>query len=64
MNTIKLGHAGKSEVYFDLGTAYNKHITILGKSGAGKSVAAQKILLELIKSNKEEGENNEHCDSI
>ena len=63
MNTVKLGHAGKSEVHFDLGAAYNKHITILGKSGAGKSVAAQKILLELIKANKEE-ENNEHCDSV
>ncbi|MBQ9361784.1 MAG: ATP-binding protein [Lachnospiraceae bacterium] len=45
---IFLGRCGKNCVFFDAQRLYNSHVTILGKSGAGKSVAAQKLLLEMV----------------
>lgn len=44
-----LGKYKKSEVEFDEGRALNKHICILGKSGSGKSTAAQKLALSMAK---------------
>lgn len=44
---IKLGRYKTREVYFDENTAMNKNILLVGKSGGGKSVEAQKIMLEI-----------------
>lgn len=44
---INIGQYRKKMVSVDMENALNKHIAILGKPGGGKSVEAQKILIEL-----------------
>lgn len=51
-NLIHLGKYGNKDVSFDTASALNQHILILGKPGGGKSVEAQKIILELAKKGK------------
>ncbi len=46
---INIGTYNKKSVYFDCENALNKHILLLGKSGGGKTVEAQKIMLEIAK---------------
>jgi len=46
---ISIGRCGKNTVYFDTGRAPNRHILVTGKTGSGKSVEAQKIILETAK---------------
>lgn len=46
---MRLGKNGTKTVEFDEAKALNRHICILGKSGAGKSTAAQQLVLEMAK---------------
>lgn len=46
---IKLGKARNRNVYFNSEFSLNEHILIFGKSGTGKTVLAEKLLLEIIK---------------
>lgn len=46
---IKLGQIRNSSVYFNSEGSFNEHILILGKSGTGKTVLAEKLFLEIIK---------------
>lgn len=46
---IKLGENQGQNVAVDLERSTNRHIALVGKSGAGKSVAGQKIISNLIK---------------
>lgn len=49
---LNLGKHNSKTVCFDTKTAMNQHILLLGKSGSGKSVEAQKIILELSRQKK------------
>lgn len=44
---IVLGKTARGEVYLNASGQYNGHIAIFGVSGSGKSVAGQKIMVEL-----------------
>ena len=46
---INLGTYKNRGVAFDCENALNKHLLILGKSGGGKTVEAQKIMPEIVK---------------
>ncbi|WP_312433308.1 ATP-binding protein [Lacrimispora sp.] len=46
---IKLGEIRNSSVYFNSEDSFNEHILILGKSGTGKTVLAERLFLEVIK---------------
>ncbi|GEM_PF-2720666 len=46
---IKLGNIRNNSVYFNSKGSFNEHILIFGKSGTGKTVLAEKLLLEIIK---------------
>lgn len=46
---IKIGSCMTDGVSFDMARSGNRHIAICGKSGAGKSVAGQKIITDVIK---------------
>lgn len=46
---INLGTYKNRGVAFDCENALNKHLLILGKSGGGKTVEAQKIMTEIVK---------------
>ena len=52
MKAVELGKYGGKKVCFDVETAVNQHVLLLGKTGSGKSVEAQKIILELAKQGK------------
>ena len=45
---LKIGEFRGSNVYFDTDNSPNKHMLILGQTGMGKSVFAQKVLLQVI----------------
>ena len=47
---IKLGDIRNSSVYFNSEGSFNEHILIFGKSGTGKTVLAERLFLEIIKS--------------
>ena len=47
---IKLGNIRNSSVYFNSEGSFNEHILIFGKSGTGKTVLAERLFLEIIKS--------------
>ncbi|RKI41832.1 DUF87 domain-containing protein [bacterium D16-51] len=49
---VALGNYKGKQVSFDTETALNQHILILGKSGSGKSVQAQKIITGLSQQEK------------
>lgn len=46
---IELGKYRERSVRYDLSNAMNGHIFINGKSGSGKTVQAQKIMLEIVR---------------
>ncbi|MFT4105520.1 MAG: ATP-binding protein [Lacrimispora sp.] len=46
---IQLGKVRNKGVYFNSENSFNDHTLILGKSGAGKTVFAEKMLLQIIK---------------
>lgn len=46
---IDIGQYKNKSVYFDTDAALNKHMLLLGKSGSGKTVEAQKILSEIVR---------------
>lgn len=46
---INLGKVNKFPVYWDLNNSVNSHVALIGTSGSGKSVQAQKIICEIIK---------------
>ncbi len=52
MQSIELGKHKNRGVVFDTCHSVNNHILLLGKSGSGKSVQAQKIILELSRQKK------------
>lgn len=49
MNDIHLGTYKDKNVYYDTNEAMNGHITTTGKSGSGKSVFNQKLILQIAK---------------
>lgn len=44
---LKLGKKAEQDVYFQTDTAFNCHISLIGKSGSGKTAEAQKIMIEI-----------------
>lgn len=46
---IKLGKTRDNDIYFNSEYSFNEHILVFGKSGAGKTVLAEKLFLEIIK---------------
>lgn len=49
MENIAIGTFDNMKVCFDILSAPNLHMALLGKSGSGKSVEAQRLLIELVK---------------
>lgn len=52
MENIKIGTYNNLTVCFDSASAPNLHMALIGRTGSGKSVEAQKILIELAKQGK------------
>jgi len=46
---INLGKNGTYPVYWDLKHSVNSHVALIGASGSGKSVQAQRIICEIVK---------------
>lgn len=46
---IKIGTKNGKEVYFERHRSLNGHLLLIGKSGSGKSVAAESLCLEIVK---------------
>ena len=46
-DTLYLGKCHEASVFYDINNAYNGHICTTGKSGSGKSVQNQKMILEI-----------------
>lgn len=46
---IDLGKNGTYPVYWDLKRSVNSHVALIGASGSGKSVQAQRIICEIVK---------------
>ncbi|WP_455190853.1 ATP-binding protein [Eubacterium ramulus] len=49
MQEIVLGRNGEHRVLWDIKNATNGHVALIGESGSGKSVLAQKLMLEFVK---------------
>ena len=49
---IPIGRYKNKEVFYGLDSALNKHLAMVGKTGAGKSVQMQKMQIELAKQGK------------
>ena len=49
VDVIDLGKSGTYPVCWDLKRSVNSHIALIGASGSGKSVQAQKIICEIVK---------------
>lgn len=46
---IDLGKNGSYPIYWDLKRSVNSHVALIGASGSGKSVQAQRIICEIVK---------------
>lgn len=49
IDKIDLGKSNKFPVYWDLKNSLNSHVALIGASGSGKSVQAQRIICEIVK---------------